>query len=40
MQTITFAVIVGFLTILLGILVKLVGFPDQIRQNYKNKSTQ
>lgn len=40
MQTITFTAIVGFLTIILGILVKLVGFPDQIRRNYKNKSTQ
>ncbi|MDO8658947.1 MAG: PQ-loop repeat-containing protein [Candidatus Levybacteria bacterium] len=38
--TITFTAIVGFLTIALGILVKLVGFPDQIRRNYKNKSTQ
>jgi uncharacterized protein with PQ loop repeat len=38
--TLTFTAIVGFLTVALGILVKLVGFPDQIRRNYKNKSTQ
>ena len=40
MQTITFTAIVGVLTIALGILVKLVGFPDQIRRNYQNKSTK
>lgn len=40
LTTITFTAIVGFLTIILGVLVKLVGFPDQIRKNYKNKSTE
>lgn len=40
MQTITFTVIVGFLTVVLGVLVKLVGFPDQIRRNYQKKSTE
>ncbi|MFA6252649.1 MAG: SemiSWEET family transporter [Patescibacteria group bacterium] len=40
MNTLTFTAIVGFLTVGLGVLVKLVGFPDQIRKNYKNKSTQ
>jgi uncharacterized protein with PQ loop repeat len=40
LATFTFTAIVGFLTVALGILVKLVGFPDQIRRNYKNKSTQ
>lgn len=39
-SVITFTAIVGFLTVVLGVLVKLVGFPDQIRRNYKNKSTQ
>jgi uncharacterized protein with PQ loop repeat len=34
------AVIVGVLTTVLSILVKVVGFPDQIRQNFIRKSTQ
>lgn len=37
---ITFAIIVGFLTTVLSILVKVVGFPDQIRKNFKRKSTE
>lgn len=40
MGTITFVAIVGFLTVFLGILVKVIGFPDQIRKNYHEKSTQ
>jgi len=40
MSIITLTTIVGFFTITLGILVKLVGFPDQIRRNFKNKSTK
>jgi uncharacterized protein with PQ loop repeat len=36
----TFAIIIGFLTALLSILVKVVGFPDQIKKNYKRKSTE
>lgn len=40
MQTITFTVMVGFLTVILGILVKLIGFPDQMRRNYQKKSTE
>lgn len=40
LTTITFTAIVGFLTVALGVLVKLVGFPDQMRQNYQNKSTK
>ena len=36
----TFAIIIGVLTTVLSILVKVVGFPDQIRRNYKRKSTE
>jgi uncharacterized protein with PQ loop repeat len=32
--------IIGILTTVLSILVKVIGFPDQIQQNYKRKSTQ
>lgn len=31
-QTITFAGIIGFLTLVVGILVKVIGLPDQIRK--------
>lgn len=34
------ALIIGFLTTTLSILVKVVGFPDQIKKNYKRKSTE
>lgn len=37
---ITFAVIIGVLTTVLSIAVKIVGFPDQIKKNYKRKSTE
>ncbi len=37
---ITLIAIVGFLTTTLSILVKLVGFPDQIRKNFQRKSTE
>jgi len=40
MSVATISVIVGFLTVALGVLVKIVGFPDQIRKNYKKKSTE
>ncbi|UCD02818.1 MAG: hypothetical protein JSV63_03475 [Candidatus Aenigmatarchaeota archaeon] len=33
-------VIVGVLTVIFTILVKLFGFPDQVRKNYINKSTK
>ncbi len=36
----TVAVIIGILTAALSILVKVVGFPDQIRKNHKRKSTE
>jgi len=39
-SAITFAAIIGFLTVVIGILVKVIGFPDQFRLNYKRKSTQ
>lgn len=32
--------IVAVLTLFFGILVKVVGVPDQIRQNFKRKSTE
>ena len=32
--------IVAFLTLVFGILVKVIGIPDQIRQNFKRKSTE
>jgi uncharacterized protein with PQ loop repeat len=37
--TITFAGIIAVLTLIFGILVKIIGFPDQIIKNYKRKST-
>jgi len=36
---ITFAIIIGVLTVVIGILVKVLGFPDQFMKNYKRKST-
>lgn len=36
----TFAIIIGVLTTVLSILVKVVGFPDQIKKNYERKSTE
>ena len=40
LQSVTFAGGVGFLTLVVGILVKVIGLPDQIRKNYKRKSTE
>lgn len=40
MELFTFAGIIGILTVIVGILVKLIGFPDQIWENYKRKSTK
>ncbi|HIG96837.1 MAG TPA: PQ-loop repeat-containing protein [Candidatus Aenigmarchaeota archaeon] len=37
---INFAVVIAFLTVIFGILAKVVGFPDQIRKNYKRKPTE
>ena len=33
-------VLVAVLTVIFGLLAKVVGFPDQIRKNYKRKSTE
>ena len=38
--TITFAAIIGILTVIVGILVKIIGFPDQFMKNYRKKSTE
>lgn len=35
-----FGLIIGFLTTILSILIKIVGFPDQIRKNHQRKSTE
>ncbi|MCL5094058.1 MAG: PQ-loop repeat-containing protein [Patescibacteria group bacterium] len=39
-KTLTFAGIVGFLTATMGVIVKVIGLPDQIRKNHKRKSTE
>ena len=36
----TLAAIIGILTVVIGVLVKIVGFPDQFRLNLKRKSTK
>ncbi len=36
---ITFASTIAVLTVVFGILAKVIGFPDQIRKNHKRKST-
>lgn len=40
LQSITFAGAIGFLTLTIGILVKVIGLPDQIKKNYHRKSTE
>ena len=40
MSTMSFATIIGVLTVTIGVLVKVIGFPDQFRLNYKQKSTK
>jgi uncharacterized protein with PQ loop repeat len=37
---ISFAAIIGILTVGIGIVVKVIGFPDQFRINLKAKSTK
>ncbi len=32
--------IISFLTLIFGLLTKIIGFPDQARQNYNRKSTE
>lgn len=36
----TLPIIIGTLTLIVGILVKLLGFPDQFLKNHKRKSTE
>ena len=36
----TAAAIIGISTVIIAILVKIVGLPDQIRKNYRKKSTR
>jgi len=36
----TFAAVIGILTVVIGVLVKIIGFPDQFRLNLKRKSTK
>ncbi len=40
LQIITFAGVIGVLTLVIGILVKVIGLPDQIGKNYNRKSTE
>jgi uncharacterized protein with PQ loop repeat len=40
LSEITIAVIIGVITTVMGILVKVIGFPDQFRLNFKHKSTK
>ena len=37
---ITFAIIIGILTVVVGVFVKVIGFPDQFIKNYRRKSTK
>lgn len=39
-EQVTFAGIIGMLTLIFGILVKVIGFPAQIKTNYERKSTK
>jgi len=40
MLEITLPAIVGAVTVIIGILVKLLGFPDQFLKNHRRKSTE
>jgi len=40
MFNLSFAAIVGAATVFVGVLVKLLGFPDQFLKNHKRKSTE
>ena len=40
LESVTFIGVVSFLTLAIGILVKVIGLPDQIKKNYKRKSTE
>jgi ADP-ribose pyrophosphatase YjhB (NUDIX family)/uncharacterized protein with PQ loop repeat len=39
-NSITLIEVISFLTLLVGVLVKVIGLPDQIKKNYKRKSTE
>ena len=39
-MTLSLAGIIGFLTVSIAILVKIIGLPDQARKNYLRKSTE
>lgn len=39
-NNISFAAIVGSLTVIFAILVKIIGLPHQIKQNYRRQSTE
>ncbi len=36
----TLAVVIGFLTTVMTVLIKVIGFPDQIKKNHQRKSTE
>ena len=40
MSNITILAIFGFLTVIFSVLAKVIGFPDQIRKNWKRQSTE
>jgi uncharacterized protein with PQ loop repeat len=40
MNNISFPVLIGSATVIMGILVKILGFPDQFLKNYRRKSTE
>lgn len=40
MFSLTLASVIGVLTVSVGLLVKLLGFPDQFLKNYRRKSTE
>ena len=40
MNLVLITIIVGILTTILSVVIKVVGFPDQMRKNFKRKSTE
>ena len=40
MDGITLIGFVGFMTVALSILIKVIGFPDQFRKNHQRKSVE
>jgi uncharacterized protein with PQ loop repeat len=39
-MNLTFAAVVGILTVVFGVIVKVVGFPAQMKTNHERKSTK